>query len=232
MSAMRADVVIVERGSALLTVLLIMFLFTAIAFGASVVVRTETAVAGRFEEDAQGLYAADAALALAIGELRTIATWTPVLSGLRTSVLSQGGFAGVRNVAGGVVSLCCGAGSAADRWAAESRLSPLPARRNVPWRPFLWAPLQAIAPQTPPSRFFILVAIQDDEEDGDGDTGADRNEMVVVRAEAVGPGGLRRGVEALVARQAVPPPGAGQPQPFAPPPPAPAVRIVRWRELR
>jgi hypothetical protein len=61
--------------------MLLMFLFSAIAIAMVVVVRIEISVATRFVQAAQALYAADAALAVTLSELRTLADWTPVLSG-------------------------------------------------------------------------------------------------------------------------------------------------------
>ena len=67
-------------------------------------------------------------------------------------------------------------------------------------------------------QFFLIALIQDDEEDGDRDDGTDLNGVVVVRSEAVRPDGLRRSVEALVAREAGDP-GHGIPA---------SVRVLRW----
>ena len=50
-----------QAGSALLPVMLLMFLFSAIAIGMVVVVRVETTVAARFVQATQALHAADAA---------------------------------------------------------------------------------------------------------------------------------------------------------------------------
>jgi hypothetical protein len=224
-----------EGGSALLPVMLMMFLFSAIALGASVVIRVEISVADRFRQSAEALYAADAGLAGVLAELRTLPGWTPVLDGSRRSGLSQGIFSGSKAVpGGGVVLICCGPQSAADRLASDTRLSPLPARRSVQWRPFLWTTLDALAPSEPPSRFFIVVWVADDEADGDGDGSTDENGIVIVRSEALEPNGLRRIVEAYVAR---PPENASEQERAAEEPEAgtavrPAVDILRWREVR
>ena len=83
-----------QAGSALLPVMLLMFLFSAIAIGMAVVVRIEISVAMRFVQATQALHAADAAVALALSELRAMGDWTPVLTGAVQSVRSDGIFAG------------------------------------------------------------------------------------------------------------------------------------------
>ena len=67
-----------------------------------------------------------------------------------------------------------------------------------------------------------MVFVEDDEDEDDGNGSADVNRRVVVRAEAVQPDGLRRAVEALVERE------PGDPLRGL----APAVRLLRWREVR
>jgi hypothetical protein len=211
------------RGSALLPVLLLMFLFAAVSIGIATVVRIETTVGARFVEAAGALYAADAGINLAMSEMRTLPDWTGLLSGAAQSVVSQGAFAGAKRVpGGGTVLTCCGPSSVVGRLERESAASPLAPRAALPWRPFLWCALDQVAPRSPPSRLFLAVFIKDDEEDGDGDGARDANGRVVVRSEAVHPDGLRRAVEALVERH------PGDPLASV----APAVRLLRWREVR
>jgi len=199
-----------------------MFLFSAIAIAMVVVLRVETVISARFLEVSQALYAADAALGATIAELRALEDWSSVLSGGAQSAAADGPFWGAKSVpGGGSVLVCCGRLSAAGRLAGETALSAAVARRALPWRPFLWAPLARLLPASPSPRLYIVVFIQDDEEDGDGDGGADANGRVVVRAEAIQPDGLRRSVEALIAREADPLRGL-----------APGIRLLRWREVR
>jgi hypothetical protein len=203
-----------------------MFLFSAIAIAIVAVVQIETAVAARAVQSAQALYAADAAVAVTMSEMRLLSDWTPVLSGAAHSALSDGAFAGTKTVpGGGSVSVCCGPSSVSGRLARESAISAAVARRALPWRPYLWSPFAVLAPRTPPSRVYVAVFVQDDddgEDEDDGDGSADVNGRVVVRAEAVQPDGLRRSVEALIARE------PGDPLRGL----APAVRLLRWREVR
>jgi hypothetical protein len=204
-------------------VLLLMFLFSAIAIGMAVVFRVEVTVASRFVEATQALFAADAAVNMALAELRPVADWTPVLAGMTSSALSDGAFAGAKPLpGGGSVVLCCGSSSLSGRLARENGLSGAFARRALVWRPFLWSPLATLLPSSPRTRIYVVVLVQDDEDDGDGDAMTDLNGRVVVRGEAVQPDGLRRSVEALIARE------RGDPLRGL----APAVRLLRWREVR
>ena len=98
-----------EKGSALLIVLTLTFLFSAIVIGATTVVTIETTVTGRYKDGIEALYVAEAGVAVVLAELRTLPDWTPVLGGALSSSASQGMFSGSPSVAGGTVFLCCGA---------------------------------------------------------------------------------------------------------------------------
>jgi hypothetical protein len=203
--------------------MLLMFLFSAIAIGMVVVVRIEAFVAMRFVQATQAFDAAEAAVAVALSELRPMGDWTPVLAGAVQSARSDGVFGGRKDLpGGGSIALCCGSSSVAGRLAAESAVTGAIARRTLPWRPFLWSPLTELLPGSPPGSLYLVVFVEDDEDEEDGNGSADVNGRVVVRAEAVQPDGLRRAVEALVERE------PGDPLRGL----APAVRLLRWREVR
>jgi hypothetical protein len=217
---------IAPSGSVLLPVLLFMLLLSAIALGLATVVRIEIAIADRFLHAAEGLYAADAGLSVALSELRELTDWTPVLDGSARSAHAQGAFSGGKTVpGGGQVVVCCGPESAAARLAAETAASPLPARRSLQWQPFLWSAVQSLAPSEPASRLFLVVWVADDEADDDTHISIDANGVLIVRAEALAPDGLRRVVEAYIARR--PPAGDGEDVPHGQ-----GVHVVAWREVR
>ena len=211
-----------EAGSALLIVLTLTFLFSALAIGTTTVVSVETVVSGRFKDGVEAMYVADAGLALVVAELRELPDWTPVLQGAIRSGLSRGPFLGSAAVAGGTVFLCCGGVSVGARLARESAVDPVPARRGLVWQPYLWSAWDAVVPQPQPGQLFLVVFVQDDEEDGDMDGTTDLNGIVVVRAETIRPDGLRRVVEALAAREPGDP-ALGVPD---------RIRILHWREVR
>ena len=211
-----------ETGSALLIVLTLTFLFSAIMIGTTTVVTIETTVTSRYKDGIEALFVADAGLAVVLAELRGLPDWTPVLGGGLSSGASQGMFTGSASVAGGTVFLCCGARSVFARLANELASSAVPARRTLAWHPYLWSSWNALVGQPGAGQFFLIALIQDDEEDGDRDDRTDLNGVVVVRSEAVRPDGLRRSVEALVARE------AGDPEHGIPA----SVRVLRWGEVR
>jgi hypothetical protein len=213
---------VTEAGSTLLIVLILTFLFSALTIGMTTVVGVEMAVTSRYRAGIEALYIADAGLGVVLAELRTLPDWSPILRGAVRSTAAQGSFLGSVSVAGGTVFLCCGGRSLFEQLARESAASPVPARRTLAWHPYLWSSWSALAGQPGSDRSFLLLALIKDDEDGDADEGSDLNGVVVVRSEAVRPDGLRRAVEALVARE----PGApahGIPA---------AVRVLRWREVR
>lgn len=210
-----------REGSALLPVLLLMLLFSAVALGLAVVVRVELSVADRFVHASEALYAAEAGLGAVLSELREVADWSVALDGTRRSTRSEGAFSGWKAVpGGGQVNVCCGPLSAAGRLAAETAASPLPARRSVQWQPFLWTAVQSLMPGDPASRLMLVVWVADDEVDDLADTTVDGNGVIIVRAEALAPDGLRRVVEAYVGRVR---PGSGEEA---------AVQVLGWREVR
>jgi hypothetical protein len=222
-----------QRGTALLVVVLVMFLFAAIALGAAIVARVEVLIGERYRGAAEALFAADAGLDAVIADLRAIPDWTAVVNGTRQSALSQGLFQGSKAVPrSGSVLICCGPGSMAGQLAIDTQQSSLPARRALQWRPFLWTTLDALTPHNPPSRLFVVVWVGNDEADTVGAGGSDTNDSVLVRSEAVDHNGLRRIVEALVARH--PRPAGGLYSEGSPLEEARLMRIhvLNWREVR
>jgi hypothetical protein len=211
-----------EAGSSLLIVLTLTFLFSALTIGTTTVVGVEMTITSRYRAGIEALYIADAGLGVVLAELRPLPDWSPILRGAVRSSASEGSFLGSASVAGGTVFLCCGGRSLFEELARESAASPVPARRALAWHPYLWCSWNALVGQHGSGRFFLVGLIEDDEEDGDADEATDRNGVVVVRSEAIRPDGLRRGVEALVARE------PGDPERGIPA----AVRVLRWREVR
>ncbi|MGH9309423.1 MAG: hypothetical protein ACRD1U_08625 [Vicinamibacterales bacterium] len=220
-----------QAGSAVLTVILVMVLFSAVAITAAVVVRVEILVADHYKDSVAALFAADAGLDAAVAELRTLPDWTIVVSGMRQSAHAQGPFAGRKAVpGGGSVLVCCGTDSASARLATDTALSPLPARRAVQWRPFLWTAIDALAPRDPASRYFVVVWVANDEGDRAGGASNDTNETVLIRSEAIEPRGARRIVEALLGRH--PLAGGLYSGSVTEEERRMRVGILRWREVR
>src|SRR5690348_1102562 len=82
------------RGSALLIVLLMTFLFAAIVMGGTVFVRVDALVADRYGRTVSALHGAEAGLDVAVSELRRIDDWTAIVAGAQRSRRAVGAFAG------------------------------------------------------------------------------------------------------------------------------------------
>jgi hypothetical protein len=95
-------------------------------------------------------------------------------------------------------------------------------RNNPRWRPYAWGRLGR-------GEFYTVVWVADDPGETDGDvfhdgTTADNpgRGLIALTAQAYGPGGVRRTIEATVARPITPEGGVARGP----------VRLVSWREVR
>jgi hypothetical protein len=203
-----------ERGVALLLALVTTALLTALAASLLIATSAETLISGSYRASAEAFYAADAALERAIHELSLLPDWTPVLLAPPSNVL------GSFDDGSGVATAPDGRPIPVSALTIE-RQAESDARGNFGpdrplWRLYAHASLQSILPPgaiAPPA--YVLVWVQDDGGDGDGDPAKDSNGIVLVSAEAYGPGGARRRVEASIGRVA---PGG--------------VRLLAWRDER
>lgn len=213
-----------ERGTALLTVLLLLVLLGALAAAVTIATRTETLIAANFRHSRETFHAAEAAAALAGHELAALADWTPVVSGAVLSTFVDGASSGSRLLPGGdSATLCCGPGSltvdvqqraygGAD-WGADTPV----------WRLFAWGPAKAwLGTGRINSVVYVAVWVADDPHDGDGNPAVDSNRTVALHTQAFGVGGGRRVIETLVHRPLLGVTGV----------PSAGVRNVVWREIR
>jgi hypothetical protein len=242
-----------ERGMALLValmaILLVMALGTALVLAASV----ESTITRNFRNSSGALYAADAGLERAVGDLAAIADWSAVLSGAVSSAFVEGAPTGTRTLPdgrlidlGAVASLAnCRQASPCSSAEMDTATAERPWGANNPrWQPFAWGPLGGLLPATdvePP--FYVMVMVGDDPSENDGDPlfdgtvpcvpgetdacnpGTDR---LALRAEAFGPFGAHAILELTIARR-----GAGErPPDYNEPSDQTGVRILSWRELR
>ena len=213
-----------ERGTGLVLALLFVVLTAAVVAAVSIASRMESMIASHFRAGQEALYAAEGAISLAIRDLGAIADWDTVLTGATVGSQTHGASIGSRRLPGGdLVVLCCGPGSLTGEVQQRADWGRSWAGDTPQWVLFSWGPVAAWLPagriQSP---VFVAVWISDDPGDGDGNPAADNNDVLQLHAHALGPAGGRRVVEAMVQR-----PSIGQPAA-----PAPAVRVVRWREVR
>jgi len=197
------------------------------ALGAALVLTTsaETAIAAHFRDAQVGVYAAEAALALAIAEIATQSDWTPLLDGSLASALAREAPAGAWRLADGssldldrlINRLNCGnaVGCTASSLVALTPRRPWGANNPV-WQLYAYGPLNLFPglPSLPgPSggasdaSQYVVVLLADDPSENDGDPRRDGSDaanagsgIVVVRGESFGPLGSHHVVEATVAR--------------------------------
>lgn len=213
-----------QRGAALLIVIALVMLVAALGAAVAIATRTETLVAANFRQGREALYAAEGAVGIALRDLAAIADWGPVLTGAATSSFTDGSTIGSRTLPGGeTVTLCCAASSLT----ADVQQRALGGRDwdgDTPqWQIFAWGPASGwLAPGRIDSAHYVVVWVADDPVDGDGNPAADTNGILELHAQALGPGGSRRIIEASVRRQTIGEESAA----------GPGVKVLSWREIR
>lgn len=196
-----------ERGIALLVTMMAALLLVAMVGTLAPLATIETAVGVNQRRSVQGLYAAEAALALAAGELGASPDWNGVLNGAAQSTFRSGSLAPAMPD-----------GSHVDLSARTDRLR---AGGGLEWRLFAHGPLADWAPVPDGYEpWLVAVWIADDPADPDPDGRRDGNDAIVARASAFGARGASRAVEATLVRQT-----AGSP-------PVARVRLSSWRIVR
>jgi len=214
-----------ERGTALLCALVVTALLTTLGASLVVVVVGETLVGAYHRGSQQSLYAADAGVERAIGELRRLSTWQGV-----PAPASSSGFADFNDGAlapeladGTILDL---AQLTADRQGESDTFYPNASDRPQ-WRLFGHASLDRMiaddAGSAPP---YVVVWVADDPDDLDGDPARDSNDVVIVRSHAFGVRASSRSVEATIVRRSALDGVAGGGATRS------DVSVIVWREVR
>lgn len=210
-----------ERGVALIISLLAMMLMTALGMALMLNSQTEMLIGGNYRDSVEGSYVADAGLERVMQDVLSIPDWNQILTtadGVRANVTS--GFidstttptmpdgrtvdlAKATNMVNCSKTTTCSDGdmntSTGDRpWGVN----------NPRFRLFAWGPVNDLLPTaTLNSPFYIAVWIADDAAENDGNPSADGVDLtnpgrgvLTLRAEAFGPGGTHRVIEATIAR--------------------------------
>jgi hypothetical protein len=226
-----------ERGAALLialmAILLTMALGTALILGATV----ESRITRNFRARTQALYAADAVLEHAVDDLRAIPDWNAALTGIVSSSFIDGPPNAVHVLAdgqridqGAIVNLAnCRQSTPCSSAALDATTIERPWGPNNPrWQPFAWGHLSGLLP-TVESPFYVLAMVADDPSENDSDPLRDGSrscvperldgcnpgtDRIALRAEAFGPFGAHKILEATVSRSGT------------------SVHILSWREAR
>jgi PilX N-terminal len=199
-----------DGGVALVVVLMAMLLMTALGTALVMTTSAETMIAANYRSAQQGAYAADAGLRRALVDLQPLRDWTPVLSGASRSTFTDAppiDLNLVLNLANCAKTTACSSADmdrvTADRpWGAG----------NPRWQLYAYGKLANLWPpgaQTPAgvidSPFSVVVLVADA---GDG--------FLALRAEAFGPRGAHRRVDATVVRDAL----------------TARLRMLSWRQIR
>ena len=228
-----------SRGVALILVLVFMSFLAALGLGWVLIVFMERLAAGNMRHSVAMLYAADAALELSARELAHMANWSDALNGSVRSQFVDGIAGGTRTVPGGSTidlavltnRLNCGRDSACTPAQMDATTRERPwGPNNGRWTLFAYGPFATLAPFARPASSYVTVWLADDGREEDADPTADATGeaapgagIVRVRAEAHGPAGARRAIEAELVRQCVPDPASicriG-------------IRVQSWQEVR
>jgi hypothetical protein len=208
------------------------------ALGAALVLTTslEPLMSANFRNAYEGMYAADAAIELAVHHLTAAQDWNPILEGAARTAFVDGPAGGMRTLADGSLLdlgralnlLNCRKATAC----SVSELTAVTAQRpwganNPVWRLVVHGPLSSLlGAHAVHSVYYVIVLAADDPSendgnplrDGDNDTNAGTG-ILALRAEAFGPRGAHQVVEMIVARR---PPETGER----------GLRVVSWRHVR
>jgi hypothetical protein len=201
-----------DAGSALVITLLAILLLSALGTAMVMVTTLDSRAAANQRDALAAAYAAEGALERAARELAAATDWDPILAGEVQSSQVDGAPLGARVVPdGGTIVLetvpnlaSCGGPSACSTAALDAVTAERPWGRNNPrWRLFAYGPFPPAA--SPPSAYVVVLvaddpAETDDDPSRDGAPATAGHGVALMRAEAFGPGGSRRSVEATVRR--------------------------------
>ncbi|MFL6280512.1 MAG: hypothetical protein ACJ731_10405 [Vicinamibacterales bacterium] len=188
-----------ERGSVLLCALMVVALIATLGAALALVVSTESAVAGNYAGSQQGLYAAQAGIERAIGEIRRLPTWSalPAPSSTASSADFNDGEAMPRGPDGSTLNL---AQLTIQRQAESDAMRPTAPDRPV-WRLYAHAPFARMAAAAGTAAPYVVVWLADDPDDLDGDPAVDTNDVVIIHAEAFGVRAGRHAIDVTIQRE-------------------------------
>jgi hypothetical protein len=199
-----------ERGVALIVALMSMLLLTALGVGLLMTTSTESMLTTNYRDSGEALYAADAGVERVMQDLLTVPDWNRILAGQVQSAFVDGVAIGTRTLPDGS-SIDLGAAtnmlncnkattcSEADlnAWSVERPWGT----KNPRWQLFAYAPLQDIIETgTVLSSMYVAVWIGDDPGDTDEIPTNDDNGVLMMRAQAFGPGGATSIIEVTLSR--------------------------------
>jgi hypothetical protein len=230
-----------DRGSVVLIALLLAGVVVTLGVSLVTMAGTERTVAANHQTGLQTYYGAEALAEHVIVELQSRPQWTGAISGVEPSAFASGSITPMTTWHE-VLDL--------PRLTAELQNDTYPAGSwgaDTPrWQLVAWGPFGALTGRPESAPLYLAAWIADDPADGDGNPAVESNGSVLVRTLAVGHGGLRRSVQAVLKREDVDTSvtagaGAGVPAFEASaasavarnlPSPGGVFRLLSWREVR
>jgi hypothetical protein len=204
-----------ERGIALVITLLTISLFSALGLGLALSSSAARMADHNHEDATVTLNAAESALNLAVRDLAAITEWSQALDGTIRGSLVDGAPSGLRTLHAGETidltalthELTCGRSTGCTDADRSAQTVDRPWGPNNPqWRAFLHAPLSLSTPRRHHDPY-VIVWLGDDGRETDGNPGIDGGgvegqgrHVIRARAEAFGPKGARRSIDAELAR--------------------------------
>jgi len=206
-----------ERGSAVVVALLTLLLLTALGLALALTTTSETAISANQRLGQEAMNAADAAIERAMQDLLATPDWNQALNGTEQSSFVEGSPSGLRTLPDGttvnlteLVNLArCGRRAACTEIQIQEESPERHWGENNPvWQLYAYGPVSNLLPDgTVSSPIYVAVLVGDDPSETDADPLTDGNSeanpgsgVVSLRAEAFGPHGTHRIVEATVAR--------------------------------
>lgn len=216
--------------------LMAMLLLTTLSLPLVLITSTEVRIAAHYANGQEAMYAAEAALERALGELLAVSDWDSVLAGPVTSSFTDGAPTGTRQLPDGSALSLTAATNMANCGktlpCSSSDMQEVTAERpwgsdNPNWRLYAFAPLGQMLPNgRVNANMYVVVWVGDDPAENDGDPSRDGSTeanpgsgIIALRAEAFGPGGSHKVLTATVSRVVS---GSGHA----------AIRIRSWKEIR
>lgn len=225
-----------DCGIALILALLVTSFLSAIGLGLALVVFMDRLATGNRTGSVGLLYAAEAGLELTARDVAH-ANWADALAGSARGTFTDGEPFGVRAIpGGGAVNLTattnqlnCGQAGACTPAQMDANSDDRPWGANNPrWQLYAYGPLENLPQVARPGPCYLAVWVADDGAELDGDPLADGDGagrgILRVRAEAFGPMGSRRAIEAELARVCTVTSGGEVCQP--------GIRVQSWQEVR
>lgn len=216
-----------QDGIAMIMAMAATLLMSALGIALVVTTSSETIIASNFRAASEATYAAGAALERSMDDLFTVADWDDVLTGAAQSAFVDGPPSGLRTQADGatidleqLVNLAnCGKAARCGDVEMDAVTSERPWGANNPrWRLYAYGNLGDMLPDRRiDSQDYVVVLAADDPSETDGKPLQDGIDtpgagVLALRAEAFGPRGTRKMIEATIARTAT------------------GIRLLSWRE--